>query len=213
MWLFRSLARVLQKAETEGAAALSELAEALGAAGPGDQERVVREALARMARVAERYVGDRDDSLDCAQEALILAIRKFDQFEGRARVTSWLHRIAVNCALGHLRRQGSREEVAIEDLLPTFDSAGFLDNGFQVNDLSAHELLERDDARRQVMSAIRSLPDNHRTVLLMRDIEEMSYREIAEALSLKENAVKVRLHRARSALRQLLAPILAEDGV
>ena len=211
MWLAGRLQMLWQRAEAAGESALTALAQALGAGRPQDEEAVIREALARMTGVAERYVGDRDDALDCAQEALILAIRKFDQFEGRARVTSWLHRIAVNCALGHLRRQGNREEVPIDDLLPTFDSAGFLDNGFLVNDLSAHEILERDDARRQVMGAIRSLPENHRTVLLMRDIEEMSYREIAEALSLKENAVKVRLHRARSALRQLLAPILAEE--
>lgn len=197
----------------EGAAALSSLAEALGATGPTDHERVVREALSRMTRVAERYVGNRDDALDCAQEALILAVRKFDQFEGRARISSWLHRIAVNCALGYLRRRGNREEVPIDDLLPSFDSSGFLDNGFRVSEMSAHEMLEREDARRQVMTAIRSLPDNHRTVLLMRDIEEMSYREIAEAMSLNENAVKVRLHRARSALRKLMAPIMAEEAI
>jgi RNA polymerase sigma-70 factor (ECF subfamily) len=186
------------------------LAQALGASSEADQEPVVREALARMMRVAERYVDSRDDAWDCAQEALILAVRRFDQFEGRANVNSWLHRIAVNCALAHIRKRGSKAEVPIDDLLPSFDDDGFQTNPISVSEASAEEIMLRDDARRQVHDSIRALPDNHRTVLIMRDIEEMSVSEIAETLSVTENAAKVRVHRARSALRRHLEPLLAE---
>ncbi|WP_417518955.1 RNA polymerase sigma factor [Minwuia sp.] len=195
------------------AAGMAGLAGALGARSPQDHERVVREALSRMARVAERYVGDRDDALDCAQEALILAIRKFDQFEGRAQIGSWLHRIVVNCALAHLRKKTSKAEVPIDALLPTFDADGFQSHPITVADLSAEEMLVRDDARRQVHASIQALPDTHRIVLIMRDIEERSLPDIAETLSVTENAAKVRIHRARSALRRHLEPLLAEGRI
>ncbi|WP_416899570.1 MAG: RNA polymerase sigma factor [Minwuia sp.] len=213
MWLRGRLQLFRQQAEAAGELAVSALAAALGATRPQDQEAVIREAIARLTRVAERYVGNREDALDCAQEALIQSIRNFERFEGRAQVTSWMHRIAVNCALTHLRRQGDREEVPIDDLLPVFDSQDFLDNGFRTNDLSADEILERDDARRQVREAIQCLPETHRAVLILRDIEERPLSEVAELLELTEGAVRVRVHRARSALRQLMAPLLAEGRI
>lgn len=208
--LIPKLIAALQQPETGGASSVAPLAAALGAASEQEHEAVIREALSRMVRVAERYVGDRDDAWDCAQEALILAIRKFDQFEGRAQVSSWLHRIAVNCALGHLRKRNRDSEVPIDDLMPQFDDQGLHVHAFTVSSAGADELLQRDEARRQVHASIQALPDNHRAILLMRDIEEMSLSDIAETLSLTENAAKVRIHRARSALRRHLEPMLAE---
>lgn len=209
-WLTRRLNIVLQRGDEGSAPSVAGLAQALGAQSAQEYEAVIREALSRMVRVAERYVGDRDDAWDCAQEALILAIRKFDQFEGRSQVTSWLHRIVVNCALGHLRRRTSKSEVSIDDLLPQFDSEGMHVHAFTVTSAGADELLQRDDARRQVHASIQALPDTYRSILLMRDIEEMSMSDIAETLSLTENATKVRIHRARSALRRHLEPLMAE---
>lgn len=196
-----------------GVAALAPLARALGAESETDYERVARAALARMVTVAERYVGSRDEAWDCAQEALIRAIEHFDSFEGRAAVQSWLHRITVNCALQHLRRRGTRNEVSIDDLLPAFDDEGFLVNGYAVSEETAEELLERADTRAIVQRSLDALPESHRTVLLLRDIEELSIREVAAALSLSETAAKVRIHRARSALRKLLEPLMAARAV
>lgn len=209
-FLTRRLTAALQRGDDGAPPSAAGLAEALGAASVQEYETVIREALSRMVRVAERYVGNRDDAWDCAQEALILAIRKFEQFEGRSQVTSWLHRIVVNCALAHLRKRNRESEVPIDDLMPQFDDQGLHVHAFTVSSISADELLQRDDARRQVHASIQALPDNHRAILLMRDIEEMSLSDIAETLSLTENAAKVRIHRARSALRRHLEPMLAE---
>jgi len=74
-------------------------------------------------------------------------------------------------------------------------------------------LLQRDDAKRQVHASIQALPENHRIILLMRDIEEISISDIAETLSLTKTAARVRIHRARSALRRLLEPLLAQDRI
>lgn len=209
-WLVPKLMALLQRGDEGAAPSVAGLAAALGASSEQEYGTVIREALSRMVRIAERYVGSRDDAWDCAQEALILAVRKFDQFEGRAQVTTWLHRIAVNCALAHLRRRSSQDEVSIDDMMPQFDDQGLHAHAFTVSSASADELLQQDDARRQVHESIMSLPGNYRSVLLMRDIEEMSISDIAETLSVTENAAKVRIHRARSALRRELEPLLAE---
>ncbi|MDF1719214.1 MAG: sigma-70 family RNA polymerase sigma factor [Minwuia sp.] len=189
------------------------LAAALGAVSEADQERVARIAMTRLTGVAMHYVGSQDEAMDCAQEAMIKAVNAFDTFEGRSNVTTWLHRIAVNCALEHLRRRGSRNEVSIDDLLPDFDDAGFLNDRFVVSDDSAEIMLQRADARAAVTSAIAALPDSHRTVLLLRDIEEMSIGEVADRLDVTQNTAKVRIHRARSALRKHLAPLMAAGQI
>jgi len=188
---------------------IGSLAIALGAVSEADEEQVIRAAMARMASVAIRYVESHDEAMDCAQDALIRAVNAFDGFEGRSSVTSWLHRIAVNCALEQLRRRGRRHEVSIDDLMPTFDDTGILNEQLVVSDDSAETILQRADARAVVTRAIDALPDSHRTVLLLRDIEEMSIAEVAERLEISPGTAKVRIHRARSALRKLLEPLLA----
>lgn len=185
------------------------LATALGATSDMDEEQVIRAALARMASVAMRYVESHDEALDCAQDALIRAVNAFDGFEGRSNVNSWLHRIAVNCALEQLRRRGRRQEVSIDDLMPSFDDSGILNDSLVVRDDSAETILQRADARAAVTSAIQALPESHRIVLLLRDIEEMSIAEVAEQLEITQGTAKVRIHRARSALRKHLEPLIA----
>lgn len=192
---------------------INALAAALGAVSEPDQERVARVALTRLAGVAMRYVGSQDEAMDCAQEALIKAVNAFDTFEERSNVSTWMHRIAVNCALEHLRRRGNRKEVSIDALLPSFDDAGFLNENFVVSDDSAEIILQRADARAAVATAIAALPDSHRTVLLLRDIEEMSIGEVADRLDVTPNTAKVRIHRARSALRKHLEPLIAAGEI
>lgn len=192
------------------ATSIAPLAQALGARSEVDYPRVVAEALARMARVAERYVGTREDAFDCAQEAFMNAVNAYPEFEGRAAVTSWMHRIVVNCALQHCRRGSARREVSIEELLPRFDDEGIIESSFRIGPDSAETILQRRDARAAVRQAIDALPDSHRMVLLLRDIEELPMSEVAATLEITPNTAKVRLHRARSALRRLLEPMLAE---
>lgn len=210
-WTVSLYLQCLSRADDPGGTArrISGLAAALGAETDADEEQVIREALARMARVAMRYMDGHDAAMDCAQEALIRAVNAFDGFEGRSAVTSWLHRIAVNCALEHLRRSDHRNEVSIDELQPTFDGHGFLNERLIVTEDSADVILQRADARAAVTSAIQALPDSHRTVLLLRDIEEKSIKEVAEELDITQGTAKVRIHRARSALRRLLEPLIA----
>jgi RNA polymerase sigma-70 factor (ECF subfamily) len=171
-------------------------------------ERLIRTCGGRLLAVARRIVRDEQEAQDVVQETFLSALQAIDRFEGRSRLYTWLHRIAVHAALYRLRARKRCPELAIEDLLPRF-----LPDGHQVRDsvdwrgLPDHAI-ERRELHMLVRSCIDRLPDTYRTVLLLRDIEELGTETTAEILQINEGAVKVRLHRARQALRALLEPHL-----
>ena len=158
--------------------------------------------------VARRIVADHALAEDCVQEAFVNAFGKIGEFEGRSSLKSWLHRIVVNQALMKLRSRRSRGEAPIDDLMPEFDENACRIEGPWQHLATPDEVLEREDRRAIVQAKIQDLPDSYRMVLQLRDIEELTTREVAEALGLSEANVKVRLHRARSALKKLLEPLL-----
>lgn len=172
----------------------------------GAYEELVRQNTGRLLAVTRRLLGNDEDARDAVQDAFISAFRALDRFEGNARLSTWLHRIAVNAALMKLRSRRNHPEESIEDLLPVFDQ-----NGFHVTPTSHLGIPEepRPDAKRlrtaeRVRAAMDELPESYRTVLLLRDIEELDTKETAEMLGVTPNAVKIRLHRARQALKGLL---------
>ncbi len=164
-------------------------------------EALVRVHGGRLLSVARRFLPNNEDAQDAVQEAFIKAFRAIGTFEERAQLHTWLHRIVVNTALMKLRSQRRRPEESIDDLLPTFQA-----DGHQTTE--SHEwsdaLLERKETAAMVRHAIAQLPDQYRVVLMLRDIEERDTLETATALGTTTTVVKVRLHRARQALRTLL---------
>jgi RNA polymerase sigma-70 factor, ECF subfamily len=169
-------------------------------------EMLVRTHTPRLLAVARRLLRNEEDAKDAVQEAFLNAFRSLGSFEGASRVSTWLHRIAVNVALMKLRSQRRKPEDSIEGLLPAF-----LEDGHHAlhppewRD-GADVLLERREDREFIRACINELPESHRTVLILRDVEELDPEETARALGVTENVVKVRLHRARQALRSLLEP-------
>jgi RNA polymerase sigma factor (sigma-70 family) len=124
-------------------------------------------------------------------------------FEERSALPTWLHRIAVNAALVRLRSRRRRAEEPLEDLLPAFDEYGHREPvGRPAFDLE--QAAGRAEELARVREAVDRLPDSYRLVLLLRDFEELSTEETAKALETTEGAVKLRLHRARAALKTLL---------
>ncbi len=158
----------------------------------------------RMFSVAYRFLGDQEEARDCVQDACISIVENIDRFEGRSELSTWVHRIVVNSALARLRRRSRREEVDLESHLPKFDTDGYLiwptDQVVQPLD----RLLEQQQVSREVREAIDALPDDHRDIVLLRYLYGYSTGETARILEISAGAVKVRLHRARSALRDLL---------
>ena len=179
---------------------------ALRAGDDGAYEDLVRSHGPRMLSVARRLLGDGEDARDAVQEAFVSAFRSIGSFAGEARLSTWLHRIVVNAALMRLRTRRRKPEQPIDDLLPKFEPDGpRRDPGAP---WQPAERLERREVRKLVREAIERLPDAYRTVLVLRDIEELDTAEVAELLGVNAGVVKTRLHRARQALRTLLDPHL-----
>jgi len=177
----------------------------LRAGDEGACERLVRDHSARLLSVARRYMRNEEDARDAVQEAFIAAFRAIHSFEGGSSLSTWLHRIAINCCLMRLRSRRRRPETSIEELLPAFDETGHRILGDESWPESAEAALERSETRQRVRDAIGHLPEKYRTVLLLRDIEDLTTDQAARALGTTPTAIKVRLHRARQALRTVLA--------
>jgi RNA polymerase sigma-70 factor, ECF subfamily len=168
-------------------------------------EELVRKFGGRLSSIARRYLRSEEDASDAVQNAFLCVFKSIDTFNGDSQLSTWLHRIVVNCALMQLRtrrRRGETDKLDI-DLLPRFDAAG---NWIEDGPLSAPEYqsVEASEIRTVVRQCIDLLPDNYRTVLMLRDIEDFDTEEAARLLNLTIGTAKVRLHRARLALKALL---------
>jgi RNA polymerase sigma-70 factor, ECF subfamily len=183
------------------------LAALLGGA-PEAYESFVRMLGPRALAVARRFLRQEEEAKDCVQEAFLAAFKGLGSFAGAARLSTWFHRIVVNTCLMRLRARASRPEEPIDELLPTFLEDGHHTRPPQPWQEPADHLLQRKEVLECVRGCIDRLPESYRTVLLLRDIEELDTAETARLLGISEGAVKVRLHRARQALRGLLEPHL-----
>ena len=188
----------------------AELLEALRAGREEAFETLVRTHSGRMLSVCRRILRNDEEARDAVQEAFVSAFRGIAGFEGTSRLGTWLHRIAVNASLMRLRSKRRRPEESIDELLPAFKEDGHALIEPRDWSASALQLVESRETREFVRDCIDRLPEMYRTVLLLRDIEEMDTSETAEVLGVNEGVVKVRLHRARHALRRLLAKRFAE---
>jgi len=171
-------------------------------------EELIRAYGGRLLAVARRFLPVEEDARDAVQDAFLSAFRAIESFQGQARLSTWLHRIVVNAALMKLRSRSRKPEVLIEDLLPDFLEDGHMASPAVEWRKPADDPVERSQLRALVLDSIHRLPEAHRNVLILRDIEELDTEETAEILGTSANAVKTRLHRARQALRGLLEPQL-----
>lgn len=175
-------------------------------------ETIVRVYGGRLLAVARRFTRNEADAQDVLQSAYLSAFRALDTFAGACQLSTWLHRIVVNTALMKLRSRRRKPEESIEAFLPAFEQDGHHVEQFTEWSAQADALLERTETRATVRACIEQLPENYRTVLLLRDIEELSTDDVADTLGMTPTAVKVRLHRARQALSTLLRTHYAHEG-
>ena len=175
-------------------------------------EELVRGETGTLLAVARRLMRNEEDARDAVQQTFFSAFRALPDFDGRCRLKTWLHRIVTNAALSKLRSRGPYREQSIDELLPVFLEDGHHAEQFGEWSWPADTRLLRDETRAQVRKAIARLPDSYRTVLLLRDIDELSTEEVAETLGVSVDTVKQRLHRARQALIKLLHPVMHSSG-
>lgn len=160
-------------------------------------EIIMRRYNQRLYRVAHSILRDDAEAQDVMQDAYVRAYQHLDQFAGRAKFSTWLTRIAVHEALARAHRRSRVQGLDAEPYGGNMDPlvSKTPDPEQQASDRELVALLQ---------SAVLALPANYRSVLVLRDIEEMSTSDTAEALDLTEENVKVRLHRARALLRREL---------
>jgi RNA polymerase sigma-70 factor (ECF subfamily) len=173
-----------------------------------EPEQLVRDNIAWMLNLAERLLRDRGLAEDSVQDAFISAFRGLHKFEHRSSLKTWLHRITVNAALTKLRQSKRRAEQSIDEDLPEFDQYDCRIEAPWNSLASVEEVIESAELCDRVTEGINKLPDSYRIVLQLRDIEGYDTAEVALQLEISESNVKVRLHRARAALKKRLEPIL-----
>ena len=182
----------------------AQLLEKLRAGDEAAYEAMIRTHGGRMLAVARGLLRNEEDARDCVQSAYVSAFTGLKSFKGGCQLSTWLHRIVVNAALMKLRTRRRKPEESIEPMLPTY-----LDDGHHAEQFSdwaaqADRLFEQKQLRAAVRAGIEMLPDSYRTVLMLRDVEEMTTEEVAGRIGVSANAVKIRLHRARQALCTVL---------
>jgi RNA polymerase sigma-70 factor, ECF subfamily len=163
----------------------------------------------RIYRLALGLLGDPGQAEDVVQETYLSAINHRMEFEGRSRLGTWLLRIAYNAAFNRLRQ---RREDPLPEEDPGEDDVLVMPRSFVEWDRTPEQLMAAGEVRQQVTAAVRSLPTNLLSVFLLRDVEGLSTEDTADALGLSIGAVKVRLHRARLALREKLSDYFSESG-
>jgi RNA polymerase sigma-70 factor (ECF subfamily) len=184
------------------------LAQRLRAGDTTALEPLMERFASRLYRVAIGITRSAADAEEVVQDVFMTLVRKGHTFEGRAALGTWLYRVAANAAL--IKRRGKRLqlEVSLEADLPTFTADGHREGErtYLRADWSRtpEEELLSGEARAVLETALDGLPDHYRAVLVLRDVEELSNEETAEALGESVSTVKSRLHRARIALRERL---------
>ena len=174
--------------------------ELVRAAAGGDESafgELVRIYENKAYHLALRMVGNAEDAYDVAQDAFLAAWRGLPSFRGESGFSTWLYRLVSNAAIDHLRRtKHQRGNVSLDDEELNLDAPD--------NSPTPQEAAEEKDLKEAVAAGLRELSDDHRTVLVMREVQELSYEEIAESLQLDLGTVKSRISRARSHLRKIL---------
>jgi len=165
---------------------------------------IIERYKGKLFNLAYGMLGDRSEADDLAQEVFIKAFYALPKFEFRSEFGTWLYRIAVNHVRDYLRKNKHRlDEISLHEFAETIPGA--VGASFEDRQLA-------DRRREVVQAALRRLPEKYRSILVLRDMQEMPYEEISRVLAISPGTVDSRLHRARRKLRENLAAIIGGKG-
>jgi RNA polymerase sigma-70 factor (ECF subfamily) len=173
----------------------------------GDREAFAKLVLKYQSRVftlAMRILDNRSEAEDIAQDIFVKVFQSLHDFRGASRFSTWLYRIAVNHCLNHIRRRTRQQQTFV-----VTESEEWMQESSGSN---PQKTLEQKERWALVQAKLQLLSPEHRTIVLLRDFEGLSYEEIADVLQLESGTVKSRLHRARMELKALLEPYLVGEG-
>jgi RNA polymerase sigma-70 factor, ECF subfamily len=171
---------------------------------------LVRRYEGKIFRLAQHVTGNREDAEDVLQETFLKAYEHLDQFQGNSKFYTWIVRIAVNQALMKLRRRKSDKSVSLDETIDTGEDTVVRE--VAAWDEDPEERYTREELGQILDDAVKSLDPPYRSVFVLRDVNELSTEETAEALGLSVPAVKSRLLRARLQLREKLTRYFKRKG-
>ena len=148
-----------------------------------------------------------DDAIDLSQEAWVKGWQRLKQFQGESSFTTWMTRIVINLCLDQLRRKKRQRADSIEEM---GEETGGVERQMPVVTVNPTERLERSELRKQIDGAMGKLSEEHRTVLVLHEFEEMEYKEIAKVVDCSIGTVMSRLFYARRKMAALLAELRRE---
>ena len=169
----------------------------------GALEELIRATYADVYALCRRMLADPDEAADATQEVFVRVMRSVIGFRGDSAFGTWLHRVTVNVCLTALRKRSKARAAGMVAGGTPFALPGD-DEMLVASDASPSEAAETADLLSRSEAALARLPEDARAVVVLRDIEGLSTKEVADLLGVTENVVKVRLHRAHARLRQLV---------
>ena len=146
--------------------------------------------------VVYRITGNAEDARDVSQEAFIKAFKNFESYDESSAFSTWLYRIAVNTAIDYIRKRKKENSISFEDYI--------VDEKNQKGDSGIEEKVISKEGVKNIISAVNMLEDEFKTVIVLRDMEGMEYKEISDITGLPLGTVKSRLSRGRGKLRQMI---------
>lgn len=199
----------MDKEIRQGAGEDTELIEAFRAGGVSAFDKLVLKYKDLVFNICFRFMGNYEDANDCAQDTFVKVYRSLNGFKGQSQFSTWLYTVAVNTCKNKLRSPAKRYSVKMVSL----DKPVETDDGeasFQLSDgdPSPAEELEKKDKEARVQQALDSLDEKQKELIILRDIQDLSYEEIASITGNNLGTVKSKLSRARSRLKDILKEVL-----
>ena len=181
---------------------------------PGEEGRPSFDAIfdlyyRKVFNVIYRLVGDPDDAEDLTQETFVNAYRAYGRFRGDSQVYTWLYRIAVNVCKNRFKQERRASRVRMDSLdEPVPGEDGPMQRDVPDDSLNPYRAVESGELKSVIHGAIQELPPEYRVPIVLRELRELSYAEIAEVMGIPVDTVKTRIFRARGLLRTKLGPYL-----
>ncbi len=165
-------------------------------------EELIIQYEKKVYNVALRVLKNPDDAMDISQEVFIKIYKNLDKFDGKASFSTWLYRITTNTCIDELRKRKGKETYSIDNDIE--NEEGSYKREFVDNSPTPEEQTIIKESGNEIIKAMENLSDEHRTIIILRDIEGLSYNEIADITGVSIGTVKSRISRARLSLKNII---------
>jgi RNA polymerase sigma-70 factor (ECF subfamily) len=152
--------------------------------------------------IAFRMLGNIEDANDATQDALVKVFKSIQSFQGQSSFSTWLYRIVTNTCLDELRKRKRQKVYSYHNPVEMKD--GEMERDVVDPSSNTEEILEKREEIKSIQDAIQALPEQHKTVIILRDIKGLSYEQISEILDCPHGTIKSRISRARLALKEII---------